>query len=465
MNTSLLDKLRVTSSAIFFLLSSSAFAQEAACHNIPLYYDQILQEVSKKNPEAISKLPDCFRLDRILILKAVLIDPSQFQNAADTLQEDQIFISRLLKISPEILQFAAPEVRSDPSFMEKATYLNRPALQYASWTLLDNKLFMRRMIEIDSLNYKFASDRLKLLPEFATRAFSDNGLLLEFAPQQIKSDKKLVKIAVMSNVAALSFAADLLKEDKELKKLATIQSSIKSPEDLQKFLQENYLVDAGKKNLGKIVGNKAKFFPKNKIIDHGYITKWQRIPDLSKENWRLIAANSRNYQDSWREDFKKYPGLVKKIEKFFLNHNVAENTVENLITTFLWKVKGNPLTLAFNLYLLRDSTDADLGPDFVDASSLTAIVTKRAGKWEMTVVEVIFDSEEKTKISYEDGLKHYVLWDLYLNDKKDKNPKIIFKVSDPFGEHFEVFEEQKGGKYQRAPLSPSVISDKKQGSL
>jgi hypothetical protein len=57
------------------------------------------------------------------------------------------------------------------------------------------------------------------------------------------------------------------------------------------------------------------------------------------------------------------------------------------------------------------------------------------------------------------------LWDLYLNDKKDKNPKIIFKVSDPFGEHFEVFEEQKGGKYQRTNLSWFIISDKKQGSL
>ncbi len=434
-----------------FLLSSSVFAQEA-CDNTALYYDQILQEVSKKNPQAISQLPECFKLDRTLILKAALIDPSQFQNAADALQEDQIFISRLLKISPEILQFAAPEVRSDSDFMEKATYLNRPALQYASWTLLDNKLFMRRMIEIDSLNYKFASDRLKMIPEFASRAFSDNGLLLEFAPQQVKSDKKLVKIAVTSNSASLDFAADSLKEDKELKKLAATQSSIKSPEDLQKFLQENYLVDAEKKELGKIVGNQAKFFPKNKIIDRSYITKWQKTPDGLKEDWRLISANSRNYQNSWHEDFKKYPDLVKKIEKFFLNHNVAENTVENLTTTFLWRIKSKPLTLAFNLYLLRNSADDDLGPDFVDATSFTVIATKHDKKWEMTVIEVIFDSEEKTKISYEDGLRRYVLWDLYLTDKKDKNPKIIFKVSDPFSEHFEVFEEQKGGKYQKITL-------------
>ncbi len=433
---------------IFSLLSSPTFAEEA-CDIIPAYYEQILSEVSKKNPQAISSLYDCFKRDRTLILKASVIDPSQFQNADESLQEDPVFILRLLKISPEVLQYAAPEVRSDPAFMEKATYLNRYALQYASWTLLDNKLFMKRMIDIDPLNYKFASDRLKLLPEFASKAFSDNGLLLEFAPQKIKEDKNLVKIAIGSNSSAIEFAADPLKEDAELRKLSAIKTSIESPENLRKFLRENYFVDAEKKELGKIIGNQGKLFSKNKITDRNYVTKWQRISNKNGDNWRLIAANSRNYQNSWREDFKKYPDLAKKIEKFFLNHNVAENTLENLDTLFLWGVKKNPLTLVFNVYLVRDSTDQDLGPNFVDVSSLTAIAQKRKGKWEMTVVEVIFDSEEKTDISYEDGLRRYDIWDLYVTNKKDKNPKIIFKVSDRFREYFEVFEEQKNGKYQK----------------
>ncbi|MBU6140905.1 MAG: DUF4116 domain-containing protein [Proteobacteria bacterium] len=433
---------------IFSLISSSVFAQEA-CNNIPAYYDQILSEVAKKNPQAISSLYDCFKRDRTLILKASVIDPSQFQNADESLQEDQVFILRLLKISSEVLQYAAPELRLDPFFMEKATYLNRYALQYASWTLLDNKLFMQRMIDLDPINYKFASDRLKLLPEFASKAFLDNGLLLEFAPQKIKEDKKLVKIAISSNSSAFEFAADSLKTDSELKKLAVTKTSIKSPENLQKFLSQNYFGNAEKEELGKVIKNQGKFFSKNKIIDRDYVTKWQRISGGSNERWQLIAANSRNYQNSWRKDFKKYPELAKKIEKFFLSHEVAENTLENLTTVFLWGVKKDPLTLVFNVYLVRDSTDQDLGPDFVDVSSLTAIAQKRKGKWEMTVIEVIFDSEERTDISYEDGLKRYNIWDLYVTDKKDKNPKIIFKVSDKFREYFEVFEEQKNGKYQK----------------
>jgi len=433
---------------LLLLASSPSFAQQA-CDLIPQYYDDILKNVAAKKDGAISSLYDCFKRDRVLMLKAAIIDPAQFQYADESLQEDQVFILRLLKISPDILQYASPEVRSDPDFMQKATYLHRNALQYASWTLLDDKLFMQHMIDIDPLNYKFASDRLKSLPELATKAFSDNGLLLEFAPTKIKEDKNLVKIALASNVAALAFAGESLQADEELKKLAITKSSIGSLAELQNFLRESYLVDASKKELGKVIGNQGKFFGKNKIIDHNYITKWQRKFDGQKEDWRLISASSRNYQDSWRSDFKKYPELRNKIEKFFLNHNVAENTLDNLDTLFLWRVKNKPLTLVFNLYLLRDSTDEALGPEFVDVTSLTAIAQFRNKKWEMSVVEVIFDSEEKSDVSYEDGLRRYDIWDLYVTDKNDKNPKIIFKVSDKFRDHFEIFEEQKNGKYQK----------------
>ncbi len=433
---------------ILFLFSTPALSQEA-CGLIPEYYDQILRDVSYKKEGSISSLYDCFKRDRTLILKAVVIDPTQFQYADESLQEDQVFVLRLLKISPDVLQYAAPEVRSDADFMEKATYIHRNSLQYASWTLLDNKLFMQRMINIDSLNYKFASDRLKLLPEFAEKALSDNGLLLEFAPTKIKEDKKFVKIAVSSNASSFAFAGDSLKSDKELERLAKVTTSIKPDTDLEKFLAENYLVDAYKKQFGKVIGNQGKFFGSNKIVDHNYITKWQRKFNGKKEDWRLIAATSRNYQNSWRNDFKKYPGLLSKIEKFFLNHKVAENTLENLDTVFLWRVKSQPLTLVFNIYLLRDSTDEALGPDFAGITSLTAIAQYRNKKWEMTVVEVIFDSEEKVSANYEDGIKRYDIWDLYVNAKNDKNPKIIFKVADRFGDHFEIFEEQKNGKYQK----------------
>jgi hypothetical protein len=426
----------------------SSRAQEA-CKIIPQYYEKILKDIADKKPDVLSSLYDCFRRDRVLILRAVAIDPSQFQYADEALQEDQVFILRLLKVTPQVLQFAAPEVRSDQAFMEKATYINRYSLQFASWTLLDNKLFMKRMIDIDPLNYKYASDRLKLLNEFAARAFSDNGLLLEFAPTQIRKDKKLVKIAVGSNAKAFEFVDESLKSDKELIKLATNISSVKSPEELKKFIEENYVEEPGDKDLAKKLVNKAKFFPDHKIIDQKYITKWKMGFDNRQEYWRLTAADNKNRQKFWKKDFKNYPELIAKIERFLVGHNVAENNVNNMVTTYLWKVKDKPNTLVFNLYLVNESADRDLGSEYVNVTSITAIAQKHGNKWSMTIIEVVFDSEEKSDVSYEDGLKRYEIWDLYRVGKSDSNPKVIFKVSEKFGDYFEVFEEQSNGKYHK----------------
>ena len=433
-----------------FLFPLKIFAQEE-CFNNAEVTARILQHVEKKDPDAVKALPACLKLDRKLMLKVTLIDPTQFQNTADILKEDGNFVRRLLKVNPQILQYAATKLRSDKIFMEQATYLNRDALQYADPKLLDDRLFMKKMIMIDSRNYMFASERLREIPEFAATAFYDNGLLLSFAPKKIKSDKKLVEIAAKSNNAAIEFAADELKKDKGFMSLAKKKSSL-NKEDLEKFLQENYTAELKKKNLGWTISSRAKFFEKNKIITRNYITKWHRNINFEdekiREELRLISADSRNYPILWKEDFKKYPDLIKKIEKFFLDHKVDQNTIDNLTVTDLWKVKNKPLTLAFNLYLLRDSKDIDLGPEFSDVTSLTAIVQKQRGKWRMTVVEVIFDSEIKMDVSYQNGHKKYVLWDFYAAKKDQKNPRIIFKVEDRFADYFEIFEEQSGGKYQ-----------------
>ena len=162
----------------------------------------------------------------------------------------------------------------------------------------------------------------------------------------------------------------------------------------------------------------------------------------------MIASDSRNYPILLKKDFHKYPDLIKKIENFLESHHVDESAINSLLTTYFWKIKNSPATFAFNLYLIRDSNDVDFGPEFSDVTSLTAIVQKHKNKWEMTVVEVIFDSEVKTEVGYLNGHKKYILWDLYKINKSDKNPKLIFKVEERFKEYFEIFEEQTGGKYK-----------------
>ena len=425
------------------------------CVETSLYYEQILQSIKSGQSDIISRLPNCFSLDRSLILKAVLIDPAQFQYASEILQEDELFVKRLLKISPEILQFASPEIRGNSDFMEKATYINRNALKYASWNLLDNKIYIKKMIEIDSYNYRFAASRLQEIKEFAVMAFEDNGMLLEFAPQNVKNNKELVKIAINSNNAAIEFAAEKLREDLDLQALSKHKTSILAPEKLQEFFDENYFLKASKKNLDDTIGNQAKFFKKHQLINRNYITKWQDYIEYSKQGnnqfthqAKLISADSRNYHIDWRRDFKKYKSAAEKIEKFFTNRQLPDNIIDNLSTTYFWKIKDKPLTIAFNLYLMRDSSDEVLGPDFVDITSMTAILQEHDKKWKMTIVEVILDSEIKVSPIFENGHKKYVLWDLYKINDEDKNPKIIFKIEDGLNQYFEMFEEQANGKYK-----------------
>lgn len=442
----------------------AANAAKNICDEREIYYDQILQRISQDSKmNVIGELPECFALDRKLILKAVLIDPEQFQYAADILQEDQIFVKRLLKVSPEILQYAAPEIRGNKLFMENATYISRNSLQYATWSLLDNKIFMKKMIIIDSHNYKFASSRIKEIAEFAQIAFEDDGLLLQFAPAKIQDDEELVKIAVKSNALAIEFASERLQKNRELQELSAKKTSIKSDAELAKFLQENYVIKSDGKNLKNYITNQAKFFKKQQLISRNYITKWQDYIDYSKRDGknfaketRLIAADSRNYHIAWRDDFKKYKSAIAKIDKFFTKHNLPSNVIENLSTTYLWKIKSKPLTLAFNLYSLGDSLDEDLGANFANVTSITAIMQKHEKRWEMTIVEVIMDSEIKVDIAYENGHKKYILWDLYKVDEDDKNPKIIFKVEDALSEYFEVFEEQANGKYKMVFRSQKI---------
>lgn len=419
------------------------------CENIgEVLFEQAIYDIQNYDIDLIEKLPNCFRSNRNLILKAVFLNPSQFKHSSSNLKLDKNFIKQLVKISPKTLKYADEKIRSDEIFMASATFLNRDSLQYATKALTDNKIFMRQMIINDSRNYIFASKRLKELEEFAKIAFKDNGMLLLYAPESIKNNKDLVKVAFESNRLSIKYADISLQQDKEF----TIQ---KGQEDfllhtkLSNFLNKNYVIEDKEGNFGYKISNKAKQFPNKKLIDRNYVVKWQKILNQNPNNHfaqlKLIPVKSRNFNISWREDFKEYPILIEKIEKFLKKREVDDITISSLETTYLWKIKDNPLTFGFNLYLLRDSSNSALGTSFANITSLTAIVQKKGSGWKMTVIEVTFNSEVEMSVNYENGHKNYIIWDLYSNNNSQY---IIFKTRENFKDFFEIFAEKNGGKYE-----------------
>ncbi len=444
--------------AVLFLeiLTNSAFASFRdidydECLLTKESFDRVINEVKKNNPNAISSLAGCLRANHKLIFQASIIDSSQLANSENIFKDNENFVTRLMKVHPEILQYASSRLRNDKIFIERTTYIDRDALKYADEKLRDNIIFMRKMIKNDSRNYLFASKRIKSSKEHAKLAFEDNGALIMYAPDEIRADKELVKIALKSSLNAFDFIDESLKKDKEILKISKQKQDDFSKKKLEEFIQKKYLTKDEGKNVGKKIDTKNIVFKKNILIDRKYVTKWNRTFKLKgyhlEEKWQLIEAPNRNYPIFWKDDLKAHPQLVKKVEDFFLKRYIDQETVDNLSLTYLWKIKNKPLTFAFNLYMLRQSNDIELGDDYVSITSLTAIAQKVKNDWKLTIVEVIFDSETKIDIAYKNAHKRYFLQDLYVENKKDKNPKIIFRVEDRFNNYFEVFSEMRGDKY------------------
>ncbi|MBL6664797.1 MAG: DUF4116 domain-containing protein [Rickettsiales bacterium] len=409
-------------------------------------------DIKEYDIDLISKLPNCFRGNRKLILKAILIDPSQFRHATDTLRSDKNFIRHLIKIDPRTLAYASDKVRSDPVFMERATFLSRDSLQYATPKLRDNKLFMHDMIDNDSRNYIYASNRLKEEKEFAEMAFSDNGMLLVHAPQKIKKDPDLVRIAFKSSSLSIKYADESLRKKKEFILEEEDYTTRLPHAEMVTFIHDNYVIKSKDAHLGFRIGNRAKFSKDNIIVDKNYVVKWQRALDRNINRtfskYSLIAVESRNLGKKWQDDFVSYPELVNKIERFFLKREVDQITINNLETTYLWKISDKPLTLLFNLYLLRNNSNLELGENFSNVTSLTAIVQKKESGWRLSVVEVIFDSEIEMKVEYDYGHKKYMIWDLYNKGIKEETPLIIFQTQEGFKKYFDIYHEKTGGKFE-----------------
>lgn len=441
--------------ASFFSINSFASQYRPAdlkgCSIEKSAINKILQQVKAKNENALTSLVGCLKLNHRLIFQACLIDPSQLKNSDDIFKDSENFVKRLMKIHPQSLQYASDRLRQDKNFVKRASYIYRDALKYSHPKLRDNNSFMREMIKIDSRNYIFASKKIKSSYEHAKLAFQDNGKLIMYAPKNIMQNKKLAIIALTSDIQAYNFLDPKLQLDKDIKNIYEHRKNKVSKAKLEKFLTKNYIKKQDNQYSQKIINEEKRFFHDNVIVDRKYVVKWHRSlklrPSGLKEKWQLINAANRNYQISWQEDFKEYPELVKKIEKFFLKRYIDKDTVDSLSTTYLWKVRNNPEILVFNLYLLRTSEDIELEDYYVNVTSMTAIAVKSKDGWRLTIVQLFLDNDIKADASYKHGHKKYIIQDLYLQDKEDVSPKIIFRVEDEFREYFEVYQRNIGNKY------------------
>jgi hypothetical protein len=414
---------------------------------------EILQNIIK-NKTSINNLPNCLKLDRELMFQVAIDDYQKLSIFPTDLKKDRIFIYRIIKIHPKAIEFIDDSLLADDNFMTKASYIYRDALRYCHPKLADNLQFMEKMINRDSRNYIYASSRIRSEYRIALLAIKDNPLLLEFAPDNIRDDINIAKIAINIDDRALNLISDNLKNNQEIIALSLNNKDISQKLDnvamINNFLEKNYLAQDENRYIYSKISNQGLFFANKQLIKRDFIVKWQRnIRDDNENDIRLNlkAVDDRNSKESWQNDFKKYPDLAKKIKDFFINRNIDSLTIDNLKTTYLWNFKiDNNFIVAFNLYLFRSSKERDSSQGFANITSLTAIAKFDGNKWNLSVIEAIFDSDIKLDIGYFGGHKKYILWDLYRFDNNDNNLKVIFKVEDKLKEYFEIYALPIGAK-------------------
>lgn len=435
-------------------------------------YDAIIEQVRAKNYNALTSPASCIRKNQKLVFEAITIDPKQLQYANPSFRNNENFVLRLAKINPEVIKYSGSKLRSNANFLQKSLFIYRDALKYSSKEIRDNLGFMTKAIKKDSRNYMFASKRIQKINKIATMAFSDNGNLILYAPEEVRENKKLVIIALKSSPDSFQFLSKKFRKDPEIIKIANYKDKKLSKEKLEKHILNHYIFISNKKSYEKEIDTNFANFQDRALVKRNYVTKWHKSYRLKgfylKENWKLVSFDSRNPVPNWQKDMKDYPVLTKKITRFLKRRLIDNKTINNLYLTYLWEVNKDPKTLAVNLYLLRNSKDVELEDGYSNVTSLTAIArqTKDKKDWRLSVIEVIFDKEIPVNISFKNSHKKYFVQDLYVEDKNDKDPKVIFLVEDEYDSYFEIFSKMSGDKYQLSyRINPNEININKEYDL
>ncbi len=413
----------------------------------------LLDQVKVDNKPQIRSMDDCKKANRTFFAKIIDINPNYFEFASNNLRDDEVFISKFVTNNPSILKYASSRLISDRSFMFKMARIYPDALKYASPKLTNNKEFITAMIKINAKNFAYASDRLQDDEVIALLALKNSGKMLKYASPRLQDDKKVVTQAIQSYSLAINFASEKLQKDPQIKKLSD-QINYSFINNFDSFLKENYggLNVGPEGSRGYHIVNMAKFFPDKQITYHPYVTKWGQVYKNGVETDEIRLTTKSVNDGGWKVDFAEYPELIEAIENIFVTNGVDHNTIEGLNAVSLWIISNKPKVIAFDLYLLRQIDSRYLKSETSNVTALTAIAreTQSNGKkkeWEINVVDAIFDADLKMSVTYENGHRRYKIWDVYLINKKDKDPKILFKVEDKDGEYFDLFAKQISNRY------------------
>ncbi|MFT6219513.1 MAG: hypothetical protein ACJA02_000144 [Myxococcota bacterium] len=450
--------LKILALLFFFAIFPLSHSSSANKKIIPCDIDQretdyLIQQAENADMVYIRAMEQCKKSNRHLFSKLINIDPYYFKFASRDLKNDEGFISKFVTMKPKILKYTSPKLLGDRHFMAKMTRLFPDALKYATPELMNKRGFVIKMIKMNPKNFTYASYRLQDDKQVALLTFKKDGKMLKFASTRLQNDQVTVVQAIRSFGPAEEFASIKLQKNPKIKKLRS-QIDYSFVGKLDSFLKENYggLGVGPEASRGYHIVNMKHLHPDKQIDYSPFVTRWEQIYENGIETKNIKLATESTNDGGWKVDFNKYPELIKEIEKIFHLNQIDQNTIDALNAVSIWKVSTKPLVLAFNLYLLRKINDPYVKDDASNIILLTAIARQsdlKKQKWEISVVDAIFDANLQMDVRYASGHRRYKIWDIYMENEDDTEPKILFKVEDADSEYFELYSKQINDRYAK----------------
>ncbi|GDX36046.1 hypothetical protein LBMAG18_05570 [Alphaproteobacteria bacterium] len=232
-----------------------------------------------------------------------------------------------------------------------------------------------------------------------------------------------------ANISSLTIIVSDISKTKNIKEDNIKLENSKSSDYLNKTTKTNNNSLDSKKNKNKhsIEGN-------NKIN--------QEDNFASEENYDLEQDQDSETSDLGDTDRKLIFDEDIQIDE--LNPKEEEDDPDSKIKKNK-KKKADKNKKTINKKLSGKSNDEEIKK----TKSKIIILEDKNTRWNLSVIEAVFDSETRIDPTFKNGHKRYVLWDLYKIKKDDTNPKLIYRVEDQVQDYFVVFARQKNHKYQQ----------------
>lgn len=398
----------------------------------------------KNNIIKIESLNRCQKQNSFLFSLLINnIDPHYLKYSDQSLTANPSFIIKFLPLDYQIMQYISDPLKRNREFVLNAAKINIDILKYVNPIILDDREFAIKLININPKSFLYLSDKLQGDAKLTMMALKLDADIFPNILDDLRSQEKIIDQAVISH----PFNYQLLtKEQQESDFIKTLKILPNSDNKLffKKYLKEQYANSEIGMNImkGYKITNRASNFFDDMVFFQRYPAYWQKYPIINDQFGYKLVIDRKNV-NNWEDKFNKYPDLIIKI-KDFLSNKIGNLAIDSMSAISIWEISDQEII--FNLYGLRTIDDEQISDEIINVNSLTAIAILEDNKWQLNIIDAIYDSNIKTDISYQNGHKRFYIWDLY--EDSDNNLSIIFKIEDKYSQYFKIYQEDKIGNYK-----------------